>query len=133
MKGVFPNAFAPIVATKSEFPQYDVSIRFFDTQKEQQTQISNPFILNIPTVTPHDSSIFKTPIFELPSTKNSAQYNLFISARNGSFIEKLYLKKIESEWYSAILLTKLVNNVEVAVMESAMTQYPRTADGKIDW
>ena len=133
VKGVFPNAFAPIVATKSEFPQYDVSIRFFDTQKEQQTQISNPFILNIPTVTPHDSSFFKTPIFELPSTKNSAQYNLFISARNGSFIEKLYLKKIESEWYSAILLTKLVNNVEVAVMESAMTQYPRTADGKIDW
>ena len=49
------------------------------------------------------------------------------------FTEKLYLKKIESEWYSAILLTKLVNNVEVAVMESAMTQYPRTTDGKIDW
>ena len=133
VKGVFPNAFAPIVATKSELPQFDVSIRFFDTQKEQQTQISNPFILNIPTVTSHDSSFFKTPIFELPSTKNSAQYNLFISARNGSFTEKLYLKKIESEWYSAILLTKLVNNVEVAVMESAMTQYPRTADGKIDW
>lgn len=133
VKGVFSNAFAPMVATDSEFPQYDVSIRFYDTQKDQQSQITNPFILNIPTVTPHDGTLFHSPTFELPLTKNSAQYNLFISARNGSFIEKLYLKKVGEEWYSAILVTKLVNNVEMVILETAMKQYPRTKSGKIDW
>ena len=133
VKGTLPNAFAPIVISKSEFPQYDLSIRFFDDQKDQQAQIFHPIILNIATLPPGQDAIFQTPAFELPAGKDVAKFNLFISARNGSFIEEVQLRKVEGEWWSAVRLTKEENNTKAVLLERAQDQYPRTPDGKIDW
>lgn len=133
IKGILPNAFAPIVISNSGFPQYDISIRFFDVQKNHQTQVLNPLVLTLATLPPRQSSMFQVPAFEFPSSGDVAKFNLFISARNGSFVEEVQLRKVEGEWWSAIRLAKDEGNVKTILLERAQEKFPRMPDGKIEW
>lgn len=134
LKGLFPNAYAPAVSTDSEFPQYDLSIRFFDEHKSHEEQIAHPTIIKIATLPPGQAVINSIPTFDLAGKPDLAKFNIFISARNGSFIEELRLRKVGDSWYSAFRVFK--NNSDGSrklLVERAMEQYPKAADGTLVW
>lgn len=134
LKGFFPNAFSPAVASESSHPQYDLSIRFFDEHKNHEAQIANPLVLNIATLPPGQSVINRIPVFDLEGKADYAKFNLFISARNGSFTEELRLRKVGGEWYSAFRVFK--NNLDGGrslLIERSMAEYPRLPDGTLAW
>lgn len=134
LKGFFPNAFSPTVTSESEYPQYDLSIRFFDEHKNYEAQIAQPLILNIATLPPGQSMVNRIPAFDLEGKTDHAKFNLFISARNGSFIEELRLRKVGDEWYSAFRVFKSTpNGSRTLLMERAMEKYPRAPDGVLVW
>lgn len=134
LKGFFPNAFSPAVATESPHPQYDLSIRFFDEHKNHDVQIAQPLILNIATLPPGQSVINRIPAFDLEGKTDYAKFNLFISARNGSFTEELRLRKVGGEWYSAFRIFKdNTDGSRTLRLERAMPQYPRAPDGSLAW
>lgn len=134
LKGFYSNALTPVITTNSTHPQYDISIRFYDEGKDHDTQISNPLYVNIATL-PAGQSIFnRTPAFDLEDKVDYAKFNLFISARNGSFFEELKLRKVNGEWLSALRVFK--NNPDGSsslLMERSMPGYPKLASGDVAW
>lgn len=134
LKGYFPNAFSPAVISASEYPQYDLSIRFYDEQKPHDIQIVQPLVLNIATLPPGQSIFNKIPAFDLDGKTDHAKFNIFISARNGFFIEELRLRKVEGEWYSALRLFKSESNDKKTLLfEQAMDKYPRSDNQTLIW
>lgn len=134
LKGFFPNAFSPSVMSESEYPQYDLSIRFYDEHKNHEAQIAQPLVLNIATLPPGQSVINRIPAFDLEGKADYAKFNLFISARNGSFIEELRLRKVSGEWYSAFRVFKSnVDGSRTLLLERAMEKYPKAPDGTPAW
>jgi len=134
IKGLYQYAYAPIVISTSEYPQYDISIRFYDEQKDHDLQISQPIILNIATLPAGQSSYHKIPAFDLSGKSDFAKFNLFISARNGSFIEELRLKRIGDDWFSAVRIYRIKSgNKDQLLFENAMENYPRNVDGSLVW
>lgn len=134
LKGYFPNAFSPSVMSESEYPQYDLSIRFFDEQKNHDAQIAQPLILNIATLPPGQVIINRIPAFDLEGKLDYAKFNLFISARNGSFVEEISLRKVSGEWYSALRVFKSnIDGSSTLLLARAMEKYPKTPDGIPLW
>lgn len=133
-KGIFENAFSPAVMSESEYPQYDLSIRIFDEHKNHQAQIAQPLIINIATLPPGQSLINRIPAFDLEGKMDYAKFNLFISARNGFFIEELHLRKVDDEWYSALRVFKSKKDgSRTLLLERAMENYPKASDGTLSW
>jgi hypothetical protein len=134
LKGFYSNALTPVITTNSAHPQYDISIRFYDEGKDHDAQISNPLYVNVATL-PSGQSIFnRTPAFDLEGKTDCAKFNLFISARNGSFFEELKLRKVNGEWFSALRVFK--NNPDGSsslLMEKSMAEYPKLPDGGVAW
>lgn len=134
LKGFFPNAFSPSVSSESPYPQYDLSIRIVDEDKNIDAQIAQPLVLNIATLPPGQSVINRIPAFGLDGKTDYAKFNLFISARNGSFTEELRLRKVSGEWYSAFRLFKdHSDGSRTSLMERAMEKYPKAPDGNPLW
>ncbi|MHA6492263.1 hypothetical protein ACX0MV_03300 [Pseudomonas borbori] len=134
LKNLFPNALSPVVVSESTYPQYDLSIRFFDEHKNHEDQIARPLKLNIATLPPGQSVYERIPAFDLEGKSDYAKFNLFISARNGSFIEELRLRKVSGEWYSAFRVFK--NNLDGSrslLIERSMAEYPKLPDGTLVW
>ncbi|MBD3830623.1 MAG: hypothetical protein IE890_09050, partial [Arcobacter sp.] len=57
-------------------------------------------------------------------------YNIFFTARNGSFTQLLRFKKINGLWLSA---TKVTNKDNVILYERIDDNYPREISGNISW
>ncbi len=134
LKGYFPSAFAPAVTSVGEYPQYDLSIRFFDEQKPHDVQIAQPLILNIATLPPAQTVFHRIPAFEINGQGDYAKHNIFINARNGSFIEEMRLRKVAGEWYSALRLYRSQpNGTRTLLLEHAMPKYPRLPDQTLAW
>lgn len=134
LKGFFPGALSPAIISESEYPQYDLSIRFFDEDKNHEEQISQPLILNIATLPPGQSVFHRIPAFDIEKKDDYARFNLFISARNGSFIEELRLRKVDGDWFSAFrVFRNKPNGDKILLMERAMEKYPRAQDRSLIW
>ncbi|MDD2133614.1 hypothetical protein [Pseudomonas kurunegalensis] len=134
LKGHFSNAFSPVIATESAYPQYDISIRFYDEDQNHLAQIANPLMLGVATLPPGHSVVERIPAFDVSGKQDYARFNLFISARNGSFIEELRLRKVDGEWYSAFRVFKSgLAGKSALLIERAMSKYPRSIDGSLEW
>ena len=134
LKGLFPNALAPAVISESTYPQYDLSIRFYDEDKDHSIQIAQPLTLNIATLPPGQSILHRIPSFDLDNKIDYAKFNLFISARNGSFFEELHLRKVDGDWFSAFRVFRMTPSGEkMLLLERAMEKYPRASDNTIIW
>lgn len=134
LKGYFPNAFSPVISTESAHPQYDISIRFYDEDQNHEAQIANPLILGVATLPPGHSVFERIPAFDISAKQDYARFNLFISARNGSFIEELRLRKVGDEWYSAFRIFKSgPDGKSTLLAERSMDKYPRSNDGSLKW
>ncbi|MCE9777564.1 hypothetical protein LZ645_21820 [Shewanella algae] len=124
-----------MVIHKGEHPLYDVNSRIVDLQKFNQIKNN----LSLGNMAYSDTNISVGNL--IPShasmlqnwkVENSPEqsYNIFFTARNGSFTQALRLKKINGKWLSA---TKITNKNNELLHEQIDDLFPTGADGEVEW
>lgn len=116
-------------------PLYNVTARIVDLQRFDQIKSNISLVtfgyadtnLNIGNMIPsHASMVQKWKIESEPEQS----YNIFFTARNGSFTQLMRLKKINGVWASA---TKVTNRNNEILHEQIDEKYPTGADGNVIW
>jgi len=123
-----------MVSHGGKFPLYDVSARITDLEKwdEIKGQITWDLIqktdtrLNLGNMIPgHASVLGRWEFFRT----DRQRYNIFFSARNGSFDQNLRFVKVEGKWTVA----SRVLRDEIVIFEEVDPKFPRRDDGSIEW
>lgn len=124
-----------MIIHNGEYPLYDISARVVDLQKFEQ--IKDNFSLstleytdtnlNIGNIIPSHATMLQNWKLESDPIQS---YNIFFTARNGSFTQLLRFKKINGLWLSAI---KVTNKDNVILYERIDDNYPREISGNISW
>ena len=120
---------------QGDHPLYDVTARIVDLQKFEQ--IKNNISLatlgytdtniNIGNMIPSHASMVQNWKIE---SEPKQSYNIFFTARNGSFTQLLRLKKVNGAWVTA---TKVTNKNNEILHEQIDENYPKEADGSVTW
>lgn len=144
-----PRIINIVVINEGSYPMYDVDIRIVDLKKFNQivNDIENR---NIPASIDTFSAFEKADtnihignlppkmatkrkmLFEKPVNFNNVDFNIFISARNGSFTELLRIRNVNDTWKRAFKVFK-TGNKEVILKESVDPGFPQGVDGQIEW
>jgi hypothetical protein len=125
----------PIFVHSGKHPWYDVDIRITDLQKLRSGIQPSDVALRVPELNP--GRAYMNPKACLPFSDDQGQdFNIFFSARNGMWVEKLRLRKKEGEWTSACQVW-ITNPTAAAprepMFEEISAGYPRAEDGTVDW
>jgi hypothetical protein len=121
---------------EGEYPLYDVHARIVDLQKFDQ--VKDNFSLtsigycdthvSVGNMIPsHVSMIQQQWKIENEPTQS---YNIFFTARNGSFNQQIRLNKINGIWVSA---TKVITWDNEVLLEKIENNYPRDVNGNVRW
>jgi hypothetical protein len=65
--------------------------------------------------------------------KDEANYNIFISSRNGEYIQLERLKLIDGDWKRAHRVFKLVDKEKIILKEDVDKDFPKNGDGSVRW
>lgn len=65
--------------------------------------------------------------------KVAARFNIFSSARNGSFVQMLRLARIGADWVEASRTVKHTDAGEVVLFEEVHAKYPLGPNGEVVW
>lgn len=135
------NSSIIMLVTEGKYPLYDVNVRIVDLvkfneiNKNLQNQtfeeiIKSDLIYNAGNLTPKHA----LPLgrINLPN-EDEANFNIFITARNGSINELLRMKRINGEWFSAIKIYKIDGAEQKLLLEKIDDKYPKNSEGMIDW
>ena len=129
------NTGTSVVRHHGEYALYDVRIRIVDLEKLAKLKGDD---LSLTTKRASDTNfsignIFPSSVQILnPFTLGNGDtrsFNIRFSARNGSFYQALQFKKIDGEWVSATL----VHREDKVIYEEVDDEFPRTAEGNVDW
>ncbi len=123
-----------VVVHQGEHNLYDVHARIVDLEKFDQLKGNLSFAtlkqtdtnISIGNLIP--SAQVLHPSFTL-GNGNTRRFNIFFSARNGFFTQLLRFKKIHGKWVYA---TK-VEREDKVIYEKVDDEFPRTAEGNVDW
>lgn len=115
-------------------PIYDVQARIVDLQEveklkgaqDQKALTKSDRIINVGDIAPNMSSMFD-PISLGQGDRRD--FNIFFTAKNGGYIQRLRLRKVNGVWTHATLV-KRDNKI---IFEKIHKDYPRNKDGEIDW
>jgi hypothetical protein len=135
-----------MVIHQGKYPLYDVNIRMVDVNMSNDifnethqvtfgSMAKTDFNFNVGNLAP-GSSVVLRPI-SLPSSQ-TIRYNIFISARNGSFVELYRIKNINGIRKSAMKIEKTIpsnansGKPSIPLKEMIDPEYPRE-NGKINW
>lgn len=127
----------PVVMNKGSFSLYGLQARFVDLSKAKKTGILSPLDggFNIPELFGNKAAYFTTGT--IPFTDPNAQdFNVFFTARNGSWTQLLRLRWVGGIWQYAtrvLIDQSQAHHVKNPVFESISPNYPRTATGEVDW
>lgn len=117
-----------------EYPLYEVNFRIIDLAKFEKlpedvtfedfsrTQIN----INVGNLSPGVCKVLDKLNL---GTGNEKKYNVFMSARNGHFIQLIRLKRIEGNW---VMATKIMKG-DKKLWERIDDKYPKNEEGEIDW
>jgi hypothetical protein len=120
---------------EGEHPLYDVTARIVDLQKFRQIENNLTFDsmshcdtnVNVGNlISSHATMIQKWQI----ENDMEQSYNIFFTARNGSFKQFIRLKKIDHKWLSAI---KVMDKDRKVLHEQVDLEYPRDLNGVVEW
>jgi hypothetical protein len=127
-----------IVHNTGKYPIYDINVRFFDIDKFNymkssgdtwKTIVECSVIKDIGNISPGFSQMISfRPILNWQD-KTERRINIFITARNGYFVEKLRFKKIDRKWARALVLLK----GEKQLLQKVDSDYPLNEEGKVVW
>ncbi|MBV6505258.1 MAG: hypothetical protein ILNGONEN_00816 [Syntrophorhabdaceae bacterium] len=129
-----------VIVNDGDYPLYDISFRMWDPAdygpKAQVSKSLEEFIkksinMNVGNLPPH--SVKTLGNVKLPNS-DSKNFEVTILARNGSFTERLRLRKKRGEWKWAFRVHAGNNRDESTVLvEKADVEFPRDNNGKIQW
>ncbi|MDE2807174.1 MAG: hypothetical protein OXN90_02035 [Gemmatimonadota bacterium] len=92
----------------------------FDTLRQADTNISIGNLISSSAQVLHPFTL---------GNGDTRRFNIFFSARNGFFNQVLRFKKIQGKWVSA---TKVMREEKV-LYEKVDDEFPRTAEGNVEW
>jgi hypothetical protein len=129
------NAGVLMAIHQGEHPLYDVNARIVDLQKFKQVKHN----ISLASMSFCDTNISignlipsHTRMLQQWKLENEPEqsYNIFFTARNGSFTQLLRLKKIGGAWVSA---TKITNKDNKVLHEKIDDGFPKNPDGNACW
>ena len=127
------------VTHQGEYHLYDVHARIADLEKSDRLKENRPkgnlslatldqinTYTSIGNLTPSSSLILREFTLGNGTTRG---FNIFFSARNGSFTQLLRFKKVNGKWVRA---TKVERENEL-LYEKVDDEFPRTTEGGVEW
>jgi len=127
-----------IVNNTGEYPLYDINFRFFDIDKYNHIKqgkkawdslMDCSVIVEFGNLSPGFSrTISFRPVLSWPNDRER-NVNVFITARNGYFVEKLRFRRIENKWVRALIVKK----GDKELIRKIDEQYPLNDQGEVDW
>ncbi len=124
-----------MVIPEGEHPQYDVSACIVDLQKFEKVKSSLSFVnMEYSHTNIHIGNLTQTHACMVQewTVENDIEqsYNIFFTARNGSFTQLMRLKKIDGNW---VVATKVKNNEDKILYEQIDYNYPKDDEGNVCW
>lgn len=135
----------PIITVEhsGSHPLYDVSCRITDVDEHKtvfaktgdravtQEYIDRMNVVNLGGIGVGLTG-FISPVLSLEGDRK--RFNIFISARNGSWTQLLRMhKRDDGVWISAIKVTRGYGDERVLLLEEIPEDYPRDSEGHVDW
>jgi len=129
------------VVNDGDSPLYDVSFRMWDPADYGQDQkpsksfeefLARSVNVNVGNLNPHSVKMFGRKRLRDVDSQN---FEIAIIARNGSFTERLRLRKVNGVWKRAFRVhSGYMNRDESTVLiEKVDADFPRDGTGKIHW
>jgi hypothetical protein len=133
----------PIFIHCGKYPLYNVSIRVVDLNAlRTRVELHQPLdaVLGI-TLNIDELQVgtgWFSSGFTIPFSDDRAQdFNVFFSARNGTWTEELRLRKVDNNWVKALRVwlapIGLSKPSAKPVFEEVAKEFPRNLDGQVDW
>jgi hypothetical protein len=127
------NSGLELVIHSGKYPLYDVTARIVDLDELELASKSEKLIL---AELHNDQRVFANLIPGHCKTSKrwnlggstQRRFNIFWTARNGSYTQSLHLKKVNGQWHHATRVMR-----EKVLLEEASESYPRNSQGEIDW
>lgn len=127
-----------IVHNTGEYPLYDINIRFFDIDKfnnikdrtnSWQSLMDCSVTIEFGNLSPGFSrTISFRPVLDWHNGKER-NVNIFLTARNGYFVEKLRFRKVGNKWVRALILLK----GKKELFRKVSSEYPLNNEGNVEW
>lgn len=130
-----PNSLLVLVLNEGRFPVYDVSLDVVDLSKSVNPNsfeelMENRTGFSVGNLPPSMSRVLGRWKFSNTGLQN---YRVFISQRNGYFIQDIQLRFLSGKWKMATRVKKgLLPNAKV-VFERVDPGYPRNSKGEVEW
>lgn len=129
------NAGVLMAIHEGEHPLYDVNARIVDLHKFERVKSNLSLAsmsycdtnLSIGNMIPSHASMIQPWKVENEPTQS---YNVFFTARNGSFTQLIRLKKVDGSWVSA---TKVTNRDNQVLHEKIDSNFPTDENGNVSW
>lgn len=138
-----------IIANDGQYPMYDVDIRIvdlkefekaFDDLKGHTEMYRGLDLLSEGEVNRHirvgnippKTALSRTIEYEKPEGSKRVDFNVFISARNGSFVELFRIREVKGKWYYAFRVFK-TGDRENILKEFIQPGFPKGVDGHVSW
>ena len=129
----------PVFLHSGKYPIYDLSARIVDLEAMTRHPSLDAIMGN--NVEIGEMQVGRTWSkldWSIPFTDEQSQdFNIFFSARNGVWTEKLRLRKVRDHWSNAlqVWLSPLGTAKPPAkpILEKVANDFPRNAQGTIDW
>lgn len=137
VNGMFSDVLPAVVQSVSVYPQYDISVRIVDLDWDVEQVMIHSTPLQFGTIPPMSDKLnMLNPVFDLRKKGQFASFNLFISARNGEYVEKLRLFKTVQGWRSVLRVETLGSGTPGSskiLYEKIMPDFPVDQMSKFDW
>jgi hypothetical protein len=125
------------VVHQGEYPLYDVTARVvdldeFDSQREALSfeQIAEgTFTIDIGNLAPNSASLMGH--WTIPDRE--LRWNIFFAARNGFFTQELRVRRVGDALAHATRITRRLGAEQEVVREDVTSEFPRGADGEVEW
>lgn len=120
---------------EGNYPLYDVTAQIADLNKFSAMQGNHSLAtlsithtnVEIGSLIPGHSALIRSWAIDHTPEQN---YNVFMTARNGRFTQKIRMKKINGKWLSAISVS---NGNGDTLYEQIDSAYPRNNLGYVEW
>ncbi len=142
------------VVHRGKYPLYDVNIRVVDVEKFETIRppvsptapklTDDEFqkallgvTINIGTLFPNASIMARSSVFPsgaFPFSSSGQQdFDIYFSARNGFWTEKLRWRRIKDKWVYAMRVERDENKTIKILHQEIEKEFPRNSKGAVDW
>jgi hypothetical protein len=124
----------PVSLVEGKFPLYGVRVKIFDISAEQVGIRRDDISIDLGDLSA--GRAWMNPTARLPFTGGTAQeFNVFFSARNGMWNQKLLTRKVADDWLTATRVWRCAGSEapEGLAFERVDSAFPRDDAGEVDW